>query len=93
VGGYSDRQFGASGSQVITQLFADDVVVNALELSKNMRVSQWTVYRWKIKGYRFEFGKLTTTGHLKSWLRLQADLPDSEQEESDRLYSLLKATD
>jgi hypothetical protein len=78
---------------VITQLFADDVTVNALELSRNMRVSQWTVYSWKAQGYRFEFGKRTTTGHLKSWLRLQADLPDSEQEESERLYSLLKAKD
>jgi hypothetical protein len=64
---------------MITQLYADDVCVNALELSKNMRVSRWTIYRWRGHGYRFEFGSLTTTGHLKDWLRTQAEqepLPD-----------------
>lgn len=64
---------------MITQRFADDVVVNALELSQNMRVSRWTVYRWRGQGYKFEFGNLTTTGHLKAWLRSQmgqGPLPD-----------------
>jgi hypothetical protein len=58
---------------VITQPYADDVCVNALELSQNMRVSRWTVYRWRAQGYQFEFGKLTTTGHLKAWLRALAE--------------------
>jgi hypothetical protein len=54
---------------MVEQAFADDVVVNTKELSQNMRVSEWTAYRWKTQGYRFEFGKRTTTGHLKNWLR------------------------
>jgi hypothetical protein len=58
---------------MIEQLFADDVCVNALELSQNMRVSRWTLYRWRAEGYKFEFGSRTTTGHLKAWLRAQAE--------------------
>ena len=56
----------------VVQRFADDVPVNTKELALAMRVSRWTIYRWKEKGYRYEFGRRTTVGHLKAWLREQA---------------------
>ena len=54
---------------VITQAFADETVVNALELSRALRVSRWTLDRWRKDGYEFEFGSRSTPGHLKAWLR------------------------
>jgi hypothetical protein len=57
---------------VITQSFADDVVVNAKELAHSLRVSRWTLARWREEGYRFEFGNRSTPGHLKAWLRERA---------------------
>jgi hypothetical protein len=54
---------------MITQSFADDVVVNAKELAQALRVSRWTVTRWREEGYQFEFGDRSTPGHLKAWLR------------------------
>jgi hypothetical protein len=59
--------------RMIEQAYDDAVVLNALELSQNMRVSRWTIYRWRSQGYKFEFGNLTTTGHLKAWLRTLAE--------------------
>ena len=58
--------------RVITQSFADDVVVNAKELAHALRVSRWTVARWREEGYQFEFGNRSTPGHLKAWLRERA---------------------
>ena len=75
----------------VTQSFADDVPINAKELAQAMRVSRWTVYRWKADGYRFEFGNRTTAGHLKAWLRSQAakaPIPVSDKEQ-ERLTSAL----
>lgn len=66
---------------MITQIFADDVTVNALELAQNMRTSRWTIYRWRTQGYKFEYGNLTTTGHLKAWLRSQAESKDPPPDE------------
>ncbi len=57
---------------VITQSFADDVVVNAKELAHALRVSRWTLARWREEGYQFEFGNRSTPGHLKAWLRERA---------------------
>jgi hypothetical protein len=54
---------------VETQAYADDVVVNAKELAQALRVSRWTLARWREKGYQFEFGNRSTPGHLKAWLR------------------------
>lgn len=59
----------------VTQTFEDDVSVNGEELAQAMRVSRWTIYRWKAEGYQFEFGSRTTTGHLKAWLRSRAATP------------------
>jgi hypothetical protein len=56
---------------VITQIFSDDVPVNTQELADAMRVSRWTISRWKKEGYVFEFRTRTTPGHLKQWLRSQ----------------------
>lgn len=58
--------------RVITQSFDDDVVVNAKELAQALRVSRWTVSRWREEGYEFEFGNRSTPGHLKAWLRERA---------------------
>jgi hypothetical protein len=60
----------------VAQIFEDDVSVNGNELAACMRVSRWTVYRWKDE-YKFEFGRRTTTGHLKARLRPMAQLPNS----------------
>lgn len=57
---------------MITQKLADDVPVNLTELAEAMRVSRFTVARWKKRGYRFEFGHQTTIGHCKEWRREQA---------------------
>jgi hypothetical protein len=56
----------------VAHRFADNVPVNTNELARAMRVSRWTVYGWKESGYRYEFGRRTTVGHLKAWLREQA---------------------
>jgi hypothetical protein len=55
-------------ARMITQSFADDVVVNAKELAQALRVSRWTVARWREEGYQFEFGNRSTPGHLKAWI-------------------------
>jgi hypothetical protein len=48
----------------------DDVVVNLSELAKAMRVSLQTISRHIHKeNYRPEFGRTTTIGHYKVWLR------------------------
>ena len=52
-----------------SQPFADDTVVNALELSQALRMSRWTLDRLRKDGYEFEFGTRSTPGHLKAWLR------------------------
>ena len=71
-------------SNTVTQSFSDDVPINAKELAQAMRVSRWTVYRWKEKGYRFEFGNRTTAGHLKTSLRSQAAAPEVPHSVSDK---------
>jgi hypothetical protein len=71
----------------ITQTFADDVPVNGQELAQAMRVSRWTVYRWRDDGYRFEFGKRTTPGHLKLWLRSRTEGEPVSDREEERLVA------
>jgi hypothetical protein len=56
----------------VVQRFADDIPVNTKELALDMRVTRWTIYRWKENGCQFEFGRRTTVGHLKAWLREEA---------------------
>jgi hypothetical protein len=65
----------------ITQSFADDVVVNAKELAHALRVSRWTVARWREEGYQFEFGNRSTPGHLKAWLRERAGRGEPQRNE------------
>jgi hypothetical protein len=69
---------------MVTRSFSDDVPLNTKELAQAMRVSRWTVQRWKAAGYRFEFGKRTTAGHLKTWLRAQAAEPEVPLSVSDK---------
>ena len=68
---------------MIAPKYSDDLPVNAKELAEAMRVSRWTVYRWRSEGYRFEFGSRTTAGHLKDWLRSRADLPKNSELEPE----------
>jgi hypothetical protein len=75
--------------RVITQSFADDVVVNAKELAHALRVSRWTLARWREEGYQFEFGNRSTPGHLKAWLRERATQRKPKVNElSDKLARL-----
>jgi hypothetical protein len=67
--------------RVVTQSYADDVVVNAKELAHALRVSRWTVSRWREEGYQFEFGNRSTPGHLKAWLRERADRGETKVNE------------
>jgi hypothetical protein len=70
--------------------FADDVPLNTTELAQAMRVSRWTIGRWKKdQGYQFEFGRRTTAGHLKAWLRARAVAEPLQGPEQKRLQSVL----
>jgi hypothetical protein len=69
---------------MISQKFADDVPVNLAELAEAMRVSRFTVARWKKQGYRFEFGHQTTIGHCKAWRREQATAKALSQDQKKR---------
>jgi hypothetical protein len=53
----------------IVNKYADDVPLTAAKVADAFDVSRWTIYRWKMDGYVFEFGRMTTLGHLKNWLR------------------------
>jgi hypothetical protein len=71
----------------------DDIPVTTLQLAKAMGVSRWTVNRWKEDGYTFEFGRLTTPGHLKAWLRqraLKKTGTDRDAEVQDAVLARLK---
>jgi hypothetical protein len=74
----------------IVNQYADDVPLTLVELAKAMRVSRWTIYRWKTEGYRFELGRLTTLGHLKNWLRQQALKKSGTDKEVERQNALLE---
>jgi hypothetical protein len=54
-----------------------------------MRVSRWTIGRWKAQGYEFEFGRRTTAGHLKAWLRGRAAAEPFQGPEQKRLQGVL----
>jgi hypothetical protein len=68
----------------------DDVPVSMSHLAKAMGVSRWTVTRWKEDGYVFEFGRLTTPGHLKTWLRERALGKSKPVERMDAALERLK---
>jgi hypothetical protein len=70
--------------------FADDVPLNMTELAQAMRVSRWTIGRWKKEhGYQFEFGRHTTAGHLKAWLRKRTATEPLHGPEEKRLQGVL----
>ena len=78
----------------IVNKYADDVPLTLVELAKAMRVSRWTIYRWRSEGpdpYRFEFGRKSTAGHLKNWLRQQALKKSGTDKEVERQNALLEA--
>lgn len=77
----------------IVNKYADDVPLTLVELAKAMRVSRWTIYRWKSEGpdpYRFEFGRQTTLGHLKAWRRKKALETSGTDKETERQNALLE---
>ena len=55
-------------SRALSSVELDDVPVTTDELSKAMGRSRWTIYRWRERGYEYQFGNLTTPGQLKAWL-------------------------
>jgi hypothetical protein len=61
--------------------YLDDTLVRAKELAKAMLVSPSTVYNWKVAGYIFQFGQLTTPGHCKAWhlARRENNRPPSDK--------------
>src|ERR1700756_348276 len=78
----------------IVNRYADDIPLKASEVAKAMRVSRWTLHRWRVEGYNFEFGnRLTTVGHLKNWLRqraLRQSVTNKEAERQDAVLGRLK---
>lgn len=74
----------------IASVRLDDVPVSMSQLAKAMGVSRWTVSRWKEDGYSFEFGRLTTPGHLKMWLRKRALEKSKPVERMDAALERLK---
>jgi hypothetical protein len=77
----------------IVNQYADDVPLTLVELAKAMRVSRWTIYRWKSEGpdpYRFEFGRQTTLGHLKAWRRKKALEMSGTDKETERQNAVLE---
>jgi hypothetical protein len=55
------------------EVYLDDTLVRTKELALAMLVSRSTVRNWKMAGYVFQFGRMTTPGHCKAWLRDRAD--------------------
>ena len=66
-------------------------MVTQVELAKAMRVSRWTVSGWKQKGSKFEFGKHTTPGHCRAWLRANAQLLKPKSHVADKNAERLEA--
>jgi hypothetical protein len=54
------------------EAFFDYSLVSVKELPVAMLVSRTTVFNWRARGYIFEFGRMTTVGHCKAWLRQRA---------------------
>jgi NAD(P)-dependent dehydrogenase (short-subunit alcohol dehydrogenase family) len=54
--------------------YSDDSLVITKELAVAMLVSLSTIHNWKKAGYVFQFGRMTTPGHCKAWLRLFSGL-------------------
>ena len=48
---------------------SDQATVNKTNLARAMGVSRSTIYQWLNAGYEPEYGKFTTVGHLRQWLR------------------------
>jgi hypothetical protein len=56
-------------SRAMSSVDLDSIPVDTNELAEVMGVSRWTIYRWRTeKNYKYQFGNLTTPGHLKAWL-------------------------
>jgi predicted DNA-binding transcriptional regulator AlpA len=50
-------------------MVADNDTLNITNLARAMGVSRSTIYQYIANGYEPEYGKLTTLGHLRQWLR------------------------
>src|SRR5260370_17879338 len=79
------RQLLENPTTTIVNKFADDVPLSSAEVAAAMRMSRWTLYRYKHEnGYVFEFGRKTTLGHLKNWLRQRALKKSGTDKEVER---------
>jgi hypothetical protein len=76
----TQRREEGIAEKTITKKYADDVPLTAGDLAKAMRVSRWTVGRWKADGYKFLYGKMTTPGHVKAWLKTEAEKATADEE-------------
>jgi hypothetical protein len=64
------------------EVFSDHTLVSVKELPAALHVSRSTVFNWKAAGYVFAYGRMTTPGHCKAWLRERAGARRSILEES-----------
>jgi hypothetical protein len=78
--------------KTITKKYADDVLLNIGELAEALRVSRWTIDRWRKRedGYIFLYGKLTTPAHAKAWLARQAEKASQASPEDERMGAVLR---
>jgi hypothetical protein len=81
--------------KTVTKKYADDVLLNIGELSEALRVSRWTIDRWRKRenGYKFLYGKLTTAAHAKDWLRQQAQKTSQTVPQDERMESAMRRMD
>jgi hypothetical protein len=83
----SQRERESLSEKTVTKKYADDVLLNIGELSEALRVSRWTIDRWRKRedGYKFLYGKLTTAAHAKNWLAQQAQKASKAHPEDERM--------
>jgi hypothetical protein len=81
------------GQATIVPAFADDVLIRTEELAKALRVSRFTVHRWKRQGYQFAYGDFTTLGHFKEWLRTRPPSRSVKKKPDTRVEDFLKGVE
>jgi hypothetical protein len=49
-----------------------DALVGVCALASALNVSRWTIRRWRVAGYEFQFGRRTSVEHCRQWLEKNA---------------------
>jgi hypothetical protein len=62
-----------AATQTIVSKYSDDLPLTVKQVAEAMNLHRSTIHGFKAKGYKMEFGRMTTLGHLKAWLRESAD--------------------